>query len=103
MSAVVPHVTLWDKCLSRLEEELSPQQFNTWIRPLQPVQEGDALKLLAPNRFVMEWVRDRFIQRIGELVSEQSDARATKVTIEVGSQIRRLTDVGAVVASRAGD
>ena len=58
---------LWKKCLERLEEELSAQQFNTWIRPLQAVCEQRLLRLLAPNRFVMDWVKERFIGRIAEL------------------------------------
>lgn len=92
MSAVTPQLTLWDKCLGRLEEELSSQQFNTWIRPLQPVLEPEGLKLLAPNRFVMEWVRERFMTRIDELVGEYSNAPGRKVSIEVGSQARRASN-----------
>lgn len=86
-------MTVWDKCLQRLEGELSSQQFNTWIRPLQPVHESEGLRLLAPNRFVMEWVRDRFLARIGELVAEHGNIAEPKVTIEVGSQIRRASDL----------
>lgn len=76
---------LWRKCLERLEEELSPQQFNTWIRPLQAVREQRALRLFAPNRFVMDWVKERFIQRIAELAVEY-DQREMDVVIEVGAQ-----------------
>ncbi|MBI3897549.1 MAG: chromosomal replication initiator protein DnaA [Gammaproteobacteria bacterium] len=97
VSAVTTQTTVWDKCLERLEEELSPQQFNTWIRPLQPVYEGDGVRLLAPNRFVMEWVRERFVVRIGELVAEYSNIAEPKVLIEVGSsQIRRSSDASSV-------
>ncbi len=75
---------LWKKCLERLEEELSAQQFNTWIRPLHAVSEADRLRLLAPNRFVMDWVRERFIDRISELATQYLD-RQVAVSIEVGS------------------
>lgn len=102
MSAVISQATLWEKCLHRLEEELSPQQFNTWIRPLQPAPDGEGLKLLAPNRFVMEWVRDRFIARIGELVGEYMQVASPRVSVEVGSQIRRAGDTN-IAASRATD
>lgn len=79
--------SLWNKCLARLEEELSAQQFNTWIRPLQAVSSGRVLHLLAPNRFVMDWVRERFTGRIMELVSEyRSGEEALQVQLEVGSQ-----------------
>ncbi len=88
MHAVEPNVgqpPLWKKCLERLEEELSAQQFNTWIRPLQAVREQRALRLLAPNRFVMDWVKERFIGRIVELAG-QYDQPAVDVVIEVGEQ-----------------
>src|SRR3954462_11829572 len=57
---------LWDACLRRLEQELPAQQFNTWIRPLAPEADGanDTLVLAAPNRFVLELVRERFAARI---------------------------------------
>src|SRR2546430_16745009 len=61
---------LWKRCLDQLEEELPPQQFNTWIRPLQAVQDTQTLRLPAPNRFVVDWVRQRFLARIGELVGQ---------------------------------
>ena len=49
--------SLWMQCARALEAELSEQQFNTWIRPLQLVEDGGLLKLLAPNRFVVDWVK----------------------------------------------
>src|SRR2546421_1566791 len=63
---------LWDACLRRLEQELPAQQFNTWIRPLAPESGAteDALILSAPNRFVLELVRERFAARIERLVAE---------------------------------
>jgi len=53
---------LWDACLRKLEQELPAQQFNTWIRPLapDPVEGQGTLVLTAPNRFVLELVRERF-------------------------------------------
>src|SRR5512138_2785068 len=65
---------LWDACLRRLEQELPAQQFNTWIRPLAPETgaPSDTLILAAPNRFVLELVRERFAARIERLVAEAS-------------------------------
>ena len=65
---------LWDACLRRLEQELPAQQFNTWIRPLAPEagEANDTLVLAAPNRFVLELVRERFAARIERLVTEAS-------------------------------
>src|SRR5512145_398217 len=65
---------LWDACLRRLEQELPAQQFNTWIRPLAPEsgEAVDTLVLAAPNRFVLELVRERFASRIERLAAEAS-------------------------------
>jgi len=65
---------LWDACLRRLEQELPAQQFNTWIRPLAPETGApdDTLVLTAPNRFVLELVRERFATRIERLAAEAS-------------------------------
>src|SRR5258708_12690978 len=65
---------LWDACLRRLEQELPAQQFNTWIRPLAPesAADDDTLVLTAPNRFVLELVRERFASRIERLAAETS-------------------------------
>jgi chromosomal replication initiator protein len=78
---------LWKRCLDKLEEELPAQQFDTWIRPLQAVQDNRALRLLAPNRFVVDWVQQRFLARIGELVSEFAQ-NTLPVVVEVGTQGR---------------
>ncbi|TVT54015.1 MAG: chromosomal replication initiator protein DnaA [Azoarcus sp. PHD] len=73
----VPSVNqdFWPFCLAHLEQELPQQQFNTWIKTLQVVcgeaaDGGPTLTLTAPNRFVMQWVRERYLRRIGELGEE---------------------------------
>src|SRR3990172_8333238 len=90
---------VWNKCLERLEEELSAQQFNTWLRPLHAVQDNQMLRLLAPNRFVVDWVRERFLERIAELSSEYSGG-ALSVQVEVGSQSRPVMGVPGVPSAR---
>ena len=78
--------TLWEQCLDRLEGELSPQQFNTWIRPLHAVEEVGGLRLLAPNHFVRDWVNDNFVSRIKEVLARiQSTGLDTTVIVQVGS------------------
>jgi chromosomal replication initiator protein len=60
----------WNSCLSQFEQELSPQQFNTWIRPLRLEGEDASnkeLHLVAPNGFILKWVKERYIERIREL------------------------------------
>ena len=65
-----------------LQAELPEQQFNTWIRPLQAIEEGNTLKLLAPNRFVVEWLQKHYIERISKIV----DSSGGELIIEVGSR-----------------
>lgn len=60
----------WSICLGRFEQELSSQQFNTWIKPLRFEVHNGAFRLLAPNRFVQQWVKDRFLHRIELLAVE---------------------------------
>ena len=78
-------VSLWQKCLNRLENELPEQQFNTWIRPLHAIEEEGALRLLAPNRFVLDWVRDHYIDSISETVTGVADRGAPRVRLEIGT------------------
>lgn len=54
----------WQACLARFEAELSPQQFKTWIKPLRLTPNGEGFVLWVPNRFVLQWVRDRFLNAI---------------------------------------
>ncbi|MCW3481054.1 chromosomal replication initiator protein DnaA [Neisseriaceae bacterium JH1-16] len=60
----------WPACLTRLEDELSSQQFNTWIKPLAAEASDEGIVLLAPNRFILQFIKDRFLARIEELAVE---------------------------------
>ena len=76
--------TLWDRCLDRLESELSQQQFSTWIRPLHVIEDGDAIRLLAPNRFVLDRIKDKYLARIHELMAGISE-HSPQISVEIGS------------------
>jgi len=78
--------SLWTRCMGALEAELPQQQFNTWVRPLQAMEGNGALKLLAPNRFVVDWINANLLPRIGELLRDESTGDAPIVTVEVGSR-----------------
>lgn len=77
---------LWKKCLDRLETELPEQQFNTWIRPLHAVAEDNCLRLLAPNRFVLDWVRDNFLDQINQALQDIAPAPVPRIALEVGTR-----------------
>lgn len=76
---------IWQQCLNRLEGELSSQQFNTWIRPLQVMEDNNQLRLLAPNRFVLDWVNTRLLDRIEVILQEVGDSSIRHdVILEIG-------------------
>ncbi|HNB04999.1 MAG TPA: DnaA N-terminal domain-containing protein, partial [Thauera aminoaromatica] len=64
----------WTFCLSRLEQELPQQQFNTWIKTLRAEPGEGGWALIAPNRFVLQWVRERYLRRVEELGEEFAGA-----------------------------
>ena len=79
--------SLWEKCLSHLEDELSVQQLNTWLRPLQAVETKDSLCLLAPNAYVQTWVQEQLEQRLNKLVASLTQNKISSIQIEVGNNI----------------
>ncbi len=83
-------MSLWQKCLEQLENQLNAQQFNTWIRPLQAVEEEGALRLLAPNRFVLDWVSEKFRGDIEKILTHIEGAAAPQIKFEIGS-VKRAT------------
>ena len=86
--------SIWQQCISCLEGEISEQQLNTWILPLQAEQELNTLKLLAPNRFVMDWVRKHFLERIRELITSLDDSKSISVSLTIGTQSRITPSTG---------
>ncbi|MDI9817988.1 chromosomal replication initiator protein DnaA [Tatlockia sp. PL877] len=78
---------VWQKCLVFLQEEYPPQQFNTWLRPLQAELQDASLILLAPNRFVVDWVKKNFYSRIKELVQQISGESISSVSVEIGTKV----------------
>lgn len=79
--------SLWEKCLSHLEDELSVQQLNTWLRPLQAIETKDSLCLLAPNSYVQTWVQEQLEQRLNKLVASLTQNKISSIQIEVGNNI----------------
>jgi len=78
----------WESCLQRFEQELPAQQFNTWIKPLRLEGEStaleDGLRLIAPNSFILKWVRDRYLTRI-EDYSRSFFSAPVNISLVIGS------------------
>jgi chromosomal replication initiator protein len=105
-SNVTPMNSFWRYCLTQFEKELPPQQFKTWIKPLKLRIEDETLTLVAPNRFVQQWIRERFLQRIEELAQEHLRRRvevrltlAEKDHVSVPSQPRLAAGNGGIKPS----
>lgn len=77
-------VSIWQECIDCLKAELPSQQFNTWIRPLHVELDSSGLRILAPNRFILDWVKGKFLPRIAEIV-EESREEALEIRLEVFS------------------
>jgi chromosomal replication initiator protein len=91
--------SLWQSCLNQLEKELPAQQFNTWIRPLAASGEASSeLQLVAPNRFVLQWVKDRFLGRIETMLAAQSGKSMRVVLALPEAGEREAAPVGAGTA-----
>ncbi len=78
--------SLWNRCLRVLEGELPEQQFNTWMRPLQAIERDGELKLLAPNRYVVEWLAQNSLPRIKELLVAFAEGSAPELVVDVGTR-----------------
>ena len=80
---------MWSNCLQRLEQELSDQQLNTWIRPLQVIEDSNKIQLLAPNRFVQDWVKQNFHDKIQAILLDLDADQSIQLSIEIGSQQKK--------------
>ena len=81
---------MWHDCLHLLGDELPAETFKTWIRPLHAVEDRDSLRLLAPNRFVLDWVNEQFLPQIIDIANRLANGATPAILLEIGS--RRVTD-----------
>lgn len=94
----------WSSCLQQFEQELPPQQFNTWIKALR-LEDGDEsgqdLKLVAPNRFVLQWVRERYMRRLEDM-AKQFFAGPVQISINLSepAELERLDITPTTIANK---
>ena len=89
---------VWQKCVNRLRDELPSQQFNTWIRPLQASTDDRSLTLFAPNRFIKDFVAEKYSERIFELVREFRPDELLDIALEIGASKNALSPAAAEAA-----
>ncbi len=76
---------LWAECLEYLKDEFPSQQFNTWLRPLQAEAKDNELFLYAPNKFVLDWVSEKYLNRIRELFNDLVKGQPPTVVLKIGT------------------
>jgi len=82
---------IWQQCLQQLQMQIKEQDFNTWILPLQAEEKDDHLVLYAPNRFVIDWINEKFLNTIRQLVTEVSgNNEPPKVSLQIGSRSQSI-------------
>ena len=91
--------TVWENCTQTLLNEVPQQQFNTWIRPLHAVEATDELRLLAPNQFVVNYIKQNFYGRIVDLACGATGNPDFSVELAVGE--RESAVESAITAPRA--
>ena len=95
--------SVWHKCLDRLQDELSSQQYNTWIRPLQAREDDDRLRIYAPNRYVRNQIQAAYLDRIHELLDQLGDpANPLEVALDIGDADTRTSEPSPVRADGSG-
>lgn len=75
----------WDNCLIKLENEIPSGDFSTWIRPLQALETDNQIKLLAPNRFVLDWVKQHYFSKIEQSIQAFSNGNLV-VSLDIGTR-----------------
>ena len=84
MSNTISSVSIWGQCLEELSTQLPDDQYNTWIRPLQAQENNNTLTLLAPNQFVLQWVKDKFLNLIHSAI-EKITTQPMQIQLAIGS------------------
>ena len=92
-------MSLWNQCLERLRQELPTQQFSMWIRPLVCDEQQGYVALYAPNRFVLDWVRDKYLDNITGLLREFAGADAPQLHLEVMTRQRTNVNTNSAPSS----
>ncbi|KTF10914.1 chromosomal replication initiator protein DnaA [Pseudoalteromonas sp. H105] len=95
------YLSVWQSCLYVLQDELPSQQFSMWVRPLQAESTEDTLTIYAPNRFVLDWVREKYLNRINELLVEICKDEAPELRFDVGSKPILNTQMTAPMADNS--
>lgn len=79
----------WTHCLEHFEATLNPQQVNTWIRPLQVEVGEENIRVIAPNRFVAQWIKDKFLHELSQLANDFFSSERAIEIVTASSKARQ--------------
>ena len=85
MVAPQPLTDPWQHCLNRLSGDIPQQQFNTWIRPLRAEWQESGLVLAAPNRFIRDFVAEKYLPLIHTYLLDVVAPAAAQASVTVQS------------------
>lgn len=91
--------SFWLDCINRFKEDLPPQQFNTWIKPLKFDSSDGIPRLIAPNRFILQWIKDKFLARIEEMAESHFSEPLTLVLSQPDTPENNTTQAVIVAAA----
>ena len=83
LAALQPLTDPWEHCLNRIGSDIPQQQFNTWIRPLQAQWQGSGLILAAPNRFIRDFVTEKYVPMIATYLLDIVAPASAQVLVTV--------------------
>jgi len=83
LAALQPLTDPWEHCLNRIGSDIPQQQFNTWIRPLQAQWQGSGLILAAPNRFIRDFVTEKYVPMIATYLLDIVAPASAQVSVTV--------------------
>jgi len=98
-----PVINTWNYLLDRLGNDIPEQQFNTWIRPLQCVQQQDRLRLMAPNAFVLDWVKKNYLDKLHGYLGELREGDPVSISLEIGSAPKEASNPTPAKTGETGD
>ena len=103
LAALQPLTDPWEHCLNRIGSDIPQQQFNTWIRPLQAQWQGSGLILAAPNRFIRDFVTEKYVPMIATYLLDIVAPASAQVSVTVvGGAGTDASSTGQASARRAG-
>ncbi|MGB1080540.1 MAG: chromosomal replication initiator protein DnaA, partial [Flavobacteriaceae bacterium] len=75
-------VSVWNSCLTFVEDNIHNQAFRTWFEPIKPLKlNGDALSVEVPSKFFYEWLEEHYIDILKVALTKELGSNARLVYV----------------------